>query len=83
MILMIVSAILTVRILMEALFVSVDLGLLAMVELLELDVLVSIIIVAIVYTGSMSWEEPLICNLMQEPDPKPHASLIILLCQQK
>ena len=33
---------------MEALFVSVDLGLLATVELLELDVLVSIIIVAIV-----------------------------------
>ena len=28
-------------------------------------------------TNSMSWEEPL-CNLMQESDPKPHASLVIL-----
>ena len=49
MILMIVSAILIVQIPMEVLFVSVDLGLLATVELLELDVLVSIIIAIVLY----------------------------------
>ena len=49
MILMIVSAILIVQIPMEVLFVSVDLGLLVTVELLELDVLVSIIIAIVQY----------------------------------